>query len=79
MLDFVSINETSLQLLKDPYGKHDLNIAKPVYLTVTEIKFSTSFNLPVSETQAVTPTIGLFSPVHPHSRNSTNARLWHPC
>lgn len=52
MLDFVSINETSLQLLKDPCGKNDLNIAKPVYFSVTEIKFSTSFNLPVSDIQA---------------------------
>lgn len=75
MLNFVFINETSLQQLKDPSGKHDLNIAKPVYLTVPEIKFSTSFNLPVSETPATTLTIDLFLPVHPQSPNSTNARL----
>lgn len=52
-----------------------LNVAKPIYLTVPEIKLSTSFNLPVSETQAMTLTLGLFSPVNPHSPNPTNTRL----
>lgn len=77
MLNYVFINETSLQQLKDPSGKHDLNVAKPVYLMVPEIKTSTSFNLPVSETQAMTLTLGLFSPVHPHSPNCINTKLWY--